>query len=99
MHWLSFVKYAKDGDESQALRAFEIALERPWTKEGMLMSTSEAYSIFCRSGEKAYLDISRLRNFPRPSQFRCMLVVTRHDNERVIQVLQQHQCREVTHYF
>lgn len=99
MHWLAFVKYAKDGDESQALRAFEVALERPWTKEGMLMSNSEAYSIFCRSGEKTYLDISRLRNFPRPSQFRCMLVVTRRDNERIIQVLQQYQCREVTGYF
>ncbi|MEK7087704.1 MAG: hypothetical protein AAB891_00250 [Patescibacteria group bacterium] len=99
MHWLAFVKYAKDGDESQALRAFEVVLERPWTKEGVLMSTSEAYSIFCRSGEKTYLDISRLRNFPRPSQFRCMLVVTRHDNERVIQILQQHQCREVTNFF
>ena len=99
MHWLAFVKYAKDGDESQALRAFEVALERPWTKEGVLMSTSEAYSIFCRSEGKTYLDISRLRNFPRPGQFRCMLVVTRHDNERVIQVLQQHQCREVTNFF
>ncbi len=99
MHWLAFVKYAKNEDGGQALRAFEISLERPWTKNGMLMSTPPAHSIFCGFGDMAYLDISRLRNFERPSQFRCMMVVTRHDNERIIHVLQQHQYREVTSFF
>lgn len=99
MHWLAFVKYAKNEDGGQALRTFEISLGRPWTKYGMLMSTSQPYSIFSRSGDKAYLDISRLRNFERPSQFRCMMAVVRHDNERIIHVLQQHQYREVTNFF
>lgn len=99
MHWLAFVKYAKNEDGGRALRAFEISLERPWTKGGMLMSTTPEYSLFCRIGDMAYLDISRLRNYERPSQFRCMLVVTRADNERIIHTLGQHQYREVTGCF
>ena len=100
MHWLAFVRYARNEDKRQALRAFEISLERPWTKNGMLMSLSPAYSIFCRPEEgKTYLDISRLRNFERPSQFRCMMVVLPHDNEHIIHVLQQHLYREITDCF
>ena len=100
MSWLSFVKFARNESDGRALRAFEIYLARPWTKNGMLMSTSPAYSIFCSTGpEEGYLDISRLRNFERPSQFRCMLVVIHYDNERIIHVLQQHHYREVTHTF
>lgn len=99
MHWLTFVKFAKNKDGDQALRAFEISLERPWTKNGMLMSTPSAHSIFSQIGEQTYLDISRLRNFDRPSQFRCMLVVIRHDNERIIHALRQQEYREVTNYF
>lgn len=99
IHWLAFVKYAKGKNGGQALRAFEVVLSRPWTKNGMLMSTSAPYSIFCMDKAMSYLDISRLRNFERPSQFRCMLVVTRFDNERLIHILQQHQYREVTSSF
>lgn len=99
MHWLAFVKYAKNENGERALRAFEVSLQRPWTKGGILMSTSTAYSLFCRSADREYLDISRLRNFERPSQFRCMMVVVRADNERVIHTLRQHLYREVTTYF
>jgi len=99
MHCLSFVKYARNKNGSYALRAYEISLERPWTKNGMLMSTFPAYSLFCNEGGKRYLDISRLRNFKRPSQFRCMIVVLPYDNERIIHVLEQHQYREITHFF
>lgn len=99
MHWPAFVKFAKNGDGEQALRAFEVSLERPWTKNGMLMSTAPAYSIFSQTEKRNCLDISQLRGFKRPSQFRCMLVVIRHDNERIVHVLQQQQYREVTGYF
>ncbi len=95
MHWLAFVRYARNEDGGKALRAFEITLERPWTKNGMLMSTSPAYSMFCCDGDM-YIDISRLRHFEHPSQFRVMLVVTPYDNERVLQILHQHQYREIT---
>jgi len=100
MHWLPFVKYAKNSNGSHALKIFEISLERPWTKQGMLMSTSPAYSIFCDKGEgEGYLDISRLRNFSRPNTFRSMVVVVPYDNERIIHILEQHQYREVTNFF
>lgn len=99
MHWLSFAKYARNENGGRALRVFEIFLARPWTKNGMLMSTSPAYSIFASPQDGNYLDISRLRHFERPSQFRSMLVVIRFDNERIIHVLQQHQYREVTESF
>lgn len=99
MHWLSFVKYARNENGGQALRAYEISLKRPWTKNGMLMSTAPAYSLFCDAGESKYLDISQLRNFARPSQFRCMMVVVPYNNERMIHVLEQHQYREITNSF
>ncbi|KPJ54942.1 hypothetical protein AMJ47_02635 [Parcubacteria bacterium DG_72] len=99
MHWLSFVKYARNINGGYALSVYEISLERPWTKNGMLMSTSPAYSLFCNEGSGSYLDISRLRNFKRPSQFRCMIVVVPWDNERIIHVLKQHEYREITNYF
>jgi len=99
MHWLSFVKYSRNKNGDHALRAYEIAPERPWTKNGMLMSTSPAYSLFCDAEGKGYLDLSRLRNFERPSQFRCMMVVVPYDNERIINIMEQHQCRDVTSSF
>lgn len=99
MHWLAFVKFAQSKNNERALRAFEISLERPWTKSGMLMSTTPEYSLFCRSGGVGYLDISRLRNYERPSQFRCMMVVVRADNERIIHTLQKYLYREVTSCF
>ncbi|MDD5294997.1 MAG: hypothetical protein PHP21_03720, partial [Patescibacteria group bacterium] len=97
--WLPFVKFARNGNGYPALRIFEIYLERPWTKYGMLMSPPPAYSLFCENGEESYLDMSRLRNFDRPSQFRSMLVVLPIDNERIIHVLCQHKYREVTNFF
>ena len=97
--WLSFVKYAKNENGQRALRAFEISLKRPYTKNGMLMSTPRSHSIFCENVEDAYLDISRLRDFDVPSQFRCMLAILPSDNERIIHVMEQHQYREVTNSF
>ncbi len=100
MHWLPFVKYAKNSNGDTALRVFEISLERPWTKNGMLMSTSPAYSIFCEDGlGRRYLDISRLRNFKHPNRFRSMIVVVIFDNERILHILEQHQYREITGFF
>jgi hypothetical protein len=97
--WLPFIKYAKNENGGRALRAFEIFIERPWTKNGMLMSTSKPYSIFYGEKEKMYLDMSRLRGFQRPSQFRCMLAVLQSDNESFINILKNHQYREVTNSF
>ncbi|MCX6778753.1 MAG: hypothetical protein NTU97_00790 [Candidatus Magasanikbacteria bacterium] len=99
IHWLAFVKFAKNSLGERALRIFEISLDRPWTKDGVLMSTSEPYSIFCGTGETAYLDISRLRTFGSPSRFRSMLVVTTWDNEYIIHIMRKFCYREVTGSF
>jgi hypothetical protein len=99
IHWLSFVKYARNEDGGHALQAYEISIERPWTKEGMLMSTFPPYSLFCDDGKNCYIDISRLSNFKRPSQFRCMMVIVPYNNERIINVLEQHQYRRITGFF
>lgn len=99
IHWLAFVKFARTNQNGPALRLFEISLERPWTKDGMLMSTSGPYSLFVGDGSEAYLDISRLRNYHNPSKFRSMLVVTPYDNELVVHIMRQYRYREVTGSF
>ncbi|HCC23095.1 TPA: hypothetical protein DF272_02860 [Candidatus Falkowbacteria bacterium] len=96
IHWLAFTKFALDEHGGQALRVFEISIERPWTKEGILMSTSLPYSLFRGKEETGFLDISRLGNFDSPSRFRSMLVVIRSDNERMSHIMQQHCYREVS---
>ncbi len=99
MPWLAFVKHARNSRGERALRAFEISLERPHTKNDMHMSTLPAHSIFSSNKGMPFLDISRLRVYDHPSQFRCMLVVIPSDNERVINTLEEHQYREVTNSF
>ncbi|KKU51557.1 MAG: hypothetical protein A3H69_05500 [Candidatus Sungbacteria bacterium RIFCSPLOWO2_02_FULL_47_9] len=95
MHWLAFVKFAKNSEGGPLLKVFEISIDRPWTKEGILMSTSPAYSIFSCEENGGYIDLSRLKNFDHPSRFRSMLVVTPHDNDRIIYIMRQHEYREV----
>lgn len=99
IHWLGFVKYARNKKGDRALKVFEISIERPWTKEGILMSTSLPYSIFREDDKEAYFDISQLKNFVTPSKFRSMLVVTPYDNERIIYVMRQHDYRDVSGSF
>lgn len=95
VHWLSFVKFAKNIQGGPALKMFEIAIERPWIKQGVLMSTSIPYSIFVDGDEGTYIDISRLKNFDNPSKYRSMLLVTPHDNDRIICIMRQHEYREI----
>lgn len=99
IHWLAFTKFAKNQQGHPALKVFEIAIDRPLTKEGILMSTSAPYSIFCHDSQQSYMDISRLRNFATPSRFRSMLVVTPSDNERIIYIMRKHEYREITFSF
>jgi hypothetical protein len=99
IHWLAFAKYAKNSQGDKALRVFEIHIDRPWTKEGILMSTSKPYSIFVDGDQSSHLDLSRLKNFDIPSRFRSMLVVTPDDNDQVIINMQKHRFRDVTHVF
>ena len=99
IHWLAFAKYARNHEGGKALKVFEISIERPWTKDGILMSTSRPYSIFRGRDKDAYFDISQLRNFLTPSKFRSMIVVTPYDNDWIIFKMQQHNYREVSSSF
>ena len=95
IHWLAFAKFARTQEGGQKLRVFEVSIERPWTKDGVLMSTSPPYSIFSSDGQETYLDVSRLRNFDMPSRFRSMLVITQSDNDRVVNIMRRHDYLEI----
>lgn len=100
IHWLPFVKYAKNSDGEKALKIFEIYTKRGWNKEGILMSPPPPYSIFRhKKGEDHYLNISRLRGLDRPSHFRSMIVVTPYDNEIMISIMRKHNYHEVSGSF
>ncbi len=77
IHWLSFVQHAKNlHDESQpALILFEVFLERPWTKQGILTSTPPDYSVFQEFGGHMFIDTSRLLRMSNPSIYRSTLIV------------------------
>ena len=97
--WLAFVKYAKDKKGEPALKAFEIFVkDKPHQKEGILMSTSSAYSIFeiGENNEDSFLDISLLRKFENKSHFRSMLVVIANDNDTVIRKMIENGYREIS---
>lgn len=96
IHWLAFAKFVENHDGSTKLLVYEISIERPWVKDGVLMSTPEPYSIFHYENGHPYIDISQLRNFPKPNRFRSMLVVVPSDNERIIHIMQQYNYREVS---
>jgi hypothetical protein len=96
IHWLPFIRFAENEDGGPALKLFEVSIERPWTKEGILMSTSPTYSIFVERGGKDFeIDLGRLSHYSNPSQYRGMLVATSHDNERVANLMLQHGYREI----
>jgi hypothetical protein len=80
IHWLPFVRFGKIYGEptKHALNLYEVHQERPWTKEGILMSTTPPYSIFSElkgHDGKMVIDIERLQSFSNPSRFRSTLLV------------------------
>jgi len=97
IHWLSFVRFAQRNGQL-SLILFEIWHERPWTKEGILMSTSPAYSIFQPiqpSSEHSLIDVSQLARFPNPSRFRSTLLIAPSDNQWVLHTMHQHRYRQI----
>ncbi|MFA6587646.1 MAG: hypothetical protein WCT08_01115 [Patescibacteria group bacterium] len=96
IHWLAFVRFARNAQGEPVMKIFEVSTDRPWVKEGVLMSTAKPYSIFSSTDDYVYLDISRLKNFVIPSKFRSMLVVTPSDNDSIIHIMRQHQYREIS---
>ena len=91
IHWLPFIRFARSHtDDSQpALMLYEIFQDRPWTKEGILMSTPPNYSVFREYNGKMYIDTSWLLRMPNPSQLRSTLIVAPQDNRWVVRLSSQ----------
>jgi len=100
IHWLPFVRFGKmQGEPTRhALSLYEIHQARPWTKEGILMSTPRPYSIF-RSlkeyGGRMVIDTERLQSFSNPSRFRSTLLVAPTSNTWAMTVMETHDFREI----
>lgn len=94
IHWLPFIRFSRRGAD-RSLRLFEVFQDRPWTKEGVLMATSETYSVFQRIRDSLAFDINFLRRFPNPSQYRSTLIVAPSNNEWISQLTQQKRYREI----
>lgn len=91
IHWLSVARFSVNAHGSPALKIFEVSIDRPWTKESILMSTLPDYSVLQNHRESGtvILDLPRLARHKNPSQYRGMLVVTPYDNEPVVNLMLQ----------
>ncbi len=97
IHWLPFIQFARSQtDESQpALIMYEVFQERPWTKEGVLMSTHPDYSVFREYQSKLYLDTSWLLRMSNPSRLRSTLIVAPYDNRWAVRASSQSGYRPI----
>lgn len=97
IHWLPFVWFARSQyDDSQpALVLYEVFQDRPWTKDGVLMSTPPNYSIFREVGGRFYIDTSLLLRMPNPSKLRSTLIVAPHDNRWAMRLSSQSGYRTI----
>ncbi len=95
MHWLPFVKFAKNSNGNHALKIYEVSLKCSLFKDDILVSTPPAYSIFNCRDEKDYIDISIMKSHGRPSRFRSMLVVVSWDNPRIGPLMDRFEYRDV----
>jgi len=97
IHWLPFVQFANSHtDESQpALALYEVYQDRPWTKDGVLMSTPPNYSVFREFGRRTYIDTSRLLEMPNPSRLRSTLIIAPFDNRWIVRSSNQSGYRSI----
>ena len=99
IHWLPFVRFAKSyNDNSQsALIMYEVFQDRPWTKDGVLMSTPPNYSIFHEYNDKMVVDTGWLLvQMPNPSQLRSTLIIAPFDNRWAVRSASQSGFRSLT---
>ena len=86
VHWIPFIRFGRSqGDSSRGapLVMHEIHQERPWTKDGILMSTNPLYSIFVPEDDGSgnmVIDVAKLHTVPNPSRFRSTLFVANRAN-------------------
>ena len=98
IHWLAFVRFAKKKMDASmpALTMYEVFQKRPWTKEGVLMSTPPNYSIFRQHGSQMYIDTAWLLRMPNPSHLRATLVIAPQDNRQIQRTSSQSGYRTIT---
>ena len=102
IHWLAYVKFAKNVQGDNILKIYEINLERPWTKENILMSPPPPYSVFRHKSNSIghpFLNLSRLRDLDHPSHYRSMVLVTKEDNMRIKNIVYGKDFHEVSSSF
>ena len=100
IHWFAFCRFAFSPDDLRkpALVLYEVSEDRPFTKEGILMSPSPPYSIFKVVDpvtRKVVLDVDRLEDFPKPSRYRGMLLMASSSNRTAIRNAIQHGHRAI----
>jgi hypothetical protein len=100
IHWLPYIRFArKENDEDEpALRLFEIYQDRPWTKEGILMATPPAYSIFkpvSGNDGRMIINVGQFSAFDNPSQIRSTLILAPPDNQWATRVVNQYGYRPI----
>jgi len=85
IHWIPFVRFGRTSSSTidTALVMYELSQDRPWTKEGILMSTSPIYSIFKpveESKGNIVINVEKLVSITNPSEYRATLLVTHATN-------------------
>ena len=102
IHWLPFLRFGLCEDTNsrgqQAAMLYEIYQKRPWVKDGVLMSTSPMYSIFCESNSDPnhmLINTKRLFEHKNPSLVRSTLLMTTPSNLWALTVAQQKIYREI----
>lgn len=97
IHWLTFMRFAKNQhDQSQpAITVNEVSQGRPWTKDGVLMSTPPNYSVFREYSGRMFIDTNWLLRMPNPSRLRSTIIVSPYDNRWVLRASSQSGYRPI----
>ncbi len=102
IHWLPFLRFArkKDDQGEAALRLFEVYQDQPYTKEGILMSTPPAYSIFqpVNGDGRMVISVDKFDSFANPSKIRATLILTLADNNWATRAVNQYGYRPIEFY-
>lgn len=94
IHWLPFARFSSQGN-GKSLKIFEVSHDQPWTKDGILMSTSEPYSVFQEFNGQLCLDVNFLRRIENPSKYRSTLIVTYSNNDLISLEARSHCYRQI----
>lgn len=98
IHWIPYVRFSRiAGDINEpALIMYEIHQERPWTKDGVLMATPPAYSIFRQLDDgRMIIDVSQFARFTNPSKIRATLFLCPTGNQWSTPIMQQYGYRRI----